>query len=224
MKTDSVSFSTTQSVDWIADTLRMLANQLNASVDRIAQDNFGGYGTAPGEIEVVMWGHVGLIGGLKHFRPGSANNDWGVQVYVFDQGSRRDIELVALGESAWTISSVGVLNLGASKEKRDIIAQALRPVATPAPAPSSSGMGANQPTSYSQLSSSSQPASYSQLSASSQSASYSQSSASGQPTSHGQTANPGQAGNTAQSSNSASSQNFDSMQEMIRKFQSKQGN
>lgn len=129
MKTDSVEFSTRRTVQEIANLLRQAAGETKASIEKIgANDPLGGFDKAA-EIEVVLSGQVGFFGGMKHFRPGAANNIWAVQAYVTDTGDSRHIELIALGEGPFTgglSNGAGVLNLGSSKEKREKIEALLR--------------------------------------------------------------------------------------------------
>lgn len=133
-KTDSITFKTQKTLGQLADALRQAAQQLKASdLIKIEDDDpLAGIGQDADQpdIAVALSGKVGFAGGLKHFRAGAANNIWGVQVYVYDLGNERAVELVALGQSVFTDAwrgrgwnGAGVLNLGASKEKRDQLVQ-----------------------------------------------------------------------------------------------------
>ena len=124
IKTDSTELVTDKSLQQIANGIREAASVLNAQVDELNDDTLGKFGDKC-DIEVVLSGNVGLFSGLKHFRPGGANNIWGVQVFVSDLGDKRHIELIALGEGVFAgglfSNGAGILNLGVSKDKRDKI-------------------------------------------------------------------------------------------------------
>jgi hypothetical protein len=131
IKTEQVEFKTQKSVQQISNVLRQAADQLKANIEKIIDDDpLGGFDDdLPSAIAVVFSGRLSMIGGLKHFRPGSANNIWGVQVYVYDTKDEREVVLIALGQgvlaNGLNSNGSGILNLGASKEKRDAIANML---------------------------------------------------------------------------------------------------
>ena len=124
MNADAVELTSQLSLQQIVNGLRQAANDLRADVEEVESDALDKFSASP-DVQVVFSGAVGFLGGLKHFRPGSANNSWAVQVYVTDLGSQRHIELIALGESVFAGglgNGMGVLNMGASIEKRDALA------------------------------------------------------------------------------------------------------
>lgn len=127
MKEDRIELLSKLSLQQIAANLRTAAGELRANVERITdQYDALSFGNNKSDIEVVFVGRpLGIIGGLKHIRPGSMNNIWAVQVYVTELGNKRHIELIALGEGVLAgglSNGSGVLNLGASIEKRDKLA------------------------------------------------------------------------------------------------------
>lgn len=120
LKTDTIEFDTQKDINQIANALR----SFGGDIEKIDDDPIAVGPRA--DIAVVLSGRVGFIGGFKHFRPGASHNSWGVQVFVHDLGNRRHIELIALGETSFNSKTpYGLLNLGASKEKRDALAQTL---------------------------------------------------------------------------------------------------
>ena len=130
MKDSFEELKTFKSVDEIAEILRNLAYELKADVDEIEMefnplDRYTG--ARPYDLAVVFSGRLGFLGGFKHFRAGAAHDIWGVQIYVQDEGDHRLVLLNALGESGFAnwLGAKGSLNMGASKEKREKIYQAL---------------------------------------------------------------------------------------------------
>lgn len=127
MKTDAIEFVTTKTLSEVVDCLRRCAYECKAQVDDIESNSLDNFGGQP-DIQVVFSGHVSLIGSLKHFRPGSAHNSWGVQIFVTDLGAQRHVEMIALGEGVFAGglgNGSGVLNLGVSIDNRDKIAACL---------------------------------------------------------------------------------------------------
>ncbi|SMH50551.1 hypothetical protein SAMN06295885_3575 [Rathayibacter oskolensis] len=119
MKSESSSFDTEKSVQTLGRTLQdALARARAASIGPI-QSGSGALSQFDdkADIEVVAQGR-GLVGG-----------SWAVQVFVRDTGQKRNVELVALGDSGMARVMDGYRNsisLQASVKKRDEIAAALR--------------------------------------------------------------------------------------------------
>lgn len=95
MKTDSIEFDTLRPVSEITNILR----GFKCNFEKIKDDPFGGAGGPQASIEVLMWGKATMKDAFRHF--GSGKSEWGVQVYVYDLGNYRHVELVTLGESGW---------------------------------------------------------------------------------------------------------------------------
>lgn len=126
LKTERAEFKTSKSVQEIANILRQASYQMKADVEQIGNnDPLGGFGEQP-DLAVAFSGRLGLLGGLKHFRGNAANDIWGVQIYVYDTGNERGVELVALGEGSALGMFGGGLNLGASREHMEKLLNMLR--------------------------------------------------------------------------------------------------
>ena len=128
MKTESVEFTTEKSLQQIVAILRQATSELKATMETVdsggdALSKFDG--PTDSDIQVVLSGRLGCIGGLKHPRMGSMQNDWAVQVYVDDMGTARHVQLVALGQSVF-VDCHGALNMGGSRERQEYLANALR--------------------------------------------------------------------------------------------------
>ena len=220
MKTDAIEFDTQKTVQEIANVLR----SQKCDIEQLTDDPLAGYDSGPTPVlAVLLAGKAKFSDAFKH--PGAGKSEWGVQVVVYEFGNKRHVEMIALGESGFRQAigayaatggraSRGYLslanayfNIRHSKDYRDQIAQKLKSAPVGA---AQAGTGTGQQFGFGQ-SASSQPASYSQLSSSSQSPSTAQS------TSAGYTSNP------AQNLDPAASQNFASLQEMIKNFENKQG-
>ena len=125
LQTESAEFKTQKSLQELTQILRRAANQLDAQVQAIRDDDpLGGFDLQP-NLAVALSGKIGFLGGLKHFRNGSAHDTWGVQVYVYDKGVERQVELIAVGETGM-FRELGALNLAASKERLETILSMLR--------------------------------------------------------------------------------------------------
>jgi len=126
LKTERAEFKTSKSVQEIADILRQASYQMNAQVEQIGNnDPLGGFGEQP-DLAVVFSGRLGFFGSFKHHRGNSALDIWGVQIYVYDRGNERGVELVALGEGGAFGVRGGGLNLGASREHMETLLSMLR--------------------------------------------------------------------------------------------------
>lgn len=124
LRTESAEFKTSKSLQEIADILRRASYEMKAEVEQIGNnDPLGGFGNQP-DLAVAFCGRLGLFGSFKHYRLNSSNDIWGVQIFVYEMGNERGVELVALGESASMFN--GALNLGASKEHMEKLLSMLR--------------------------------------------------------------------------------------------------
>ena len=134
MKSDSVQFNTRMTLQQIVQVLNSYKCQIQSiQSDPFAQDK--------ADIEVVMVGMATMADAAMHV--GAGKSQWGVQVYVYDMGKYRSVELVALGESgfkyAWTegryqgaldsmVNGQSYINIRHSKKYRDEIMRKLQPV------------------------------------------------------------------------------------------------
>ena len=125
---ESIQFDTKKTVQEIANVLR----SYRGNMEKLDSDPLAGIGGGAAEaIAVVIWDEVrGLGEMLRH--PASKGASWAVQVYVYDRGEARHIELVALGKSSgsmWLSGAIGRGNrsyhLGFSKDHRDELAKLL---------------------------------------------------------------------------------------------------
>lgn len=95
MKSDSKEFYTRMTVPEIASVLR----SFKCNIQSLTQDALSSaVGETRGDIEVLMHGKASFLDAAKH--AGAGKSEWAVQVYVYDLGDVRQVELVALGESA----------------------------------------------------------------------------------------------------------------------------
>ena len=125
---ESFQFDTKKTVREIANVLR----SYRGNKEKLKDDPLAGAGGDAREaIAVVIWDEVrGFKEMLKH--PASKGASWAVQAYVYEQGTFRHIELVALGRSSgimWLSGAVGrgnrTFHLGFSKDHRDELAKLL---------------------------------------------------------------------------------------------------
>lgn len=119
LKSDSIQFGVNKSLREVNDSLRIAANQLGASVERLENnDPLGGFDQSAA-IEVVLSGAKGAL----------SQQSWAVQVYVYDLGTSCKVELIALGDSTMSRLAYGSrdfnVNLPTSISKRDQIARML---------------------------------------------------------------------------------------------------
>ena len=122
-KADSMDFYINDTVQVIGRKLQTVAQQLKASVKEL-QSTSGGLAQFDdhADIEVLFEGKnfMGSLGGGKY---------WAVQIYVYDEGDRRRVELVVVGDSGLARALKGGVNatsMGAGRSKREQIAAALR--------------------------------------------------------------------------------------------------
>ena len=93
MKNDAVEFDTSKSLSEISKAL----NSFKCEVTQIEKKSLEQYqGTYP-KIAVVMVGRATMKDAFQHF--GTGKSEWGVQVFIYDLGRVRHVELIALGES-----------------------------------------------------------------------------------------------------------------------------
>ena len=119
LQTNSITFTVSKDLRGVNNTLRQIASQLDAEVERIVNDDpLGGF-DSNSDIEVVLSGKKGL------FNP----QYWAVQVFVDDLGNSCNVELVALGNSTKDRILYGTANanmkMSLSVSKRDEIAAML---------------------------------------------------------------------------------------------------
>ena len=117
MKTDTMSFKTTKTLQEISNILRNGASQIKArNVEKLEDDPFGSFGQAP-DIAIGMNGMNPL---------GFGTRGWGIEVYVTDLGNAREVQMVALGDGVRSKMSGGYFfDLGIGKKQRDKLAQML---------------------------------------------------------------------------------------------------
>ena len=95
MKTEAIEFDTMKDVNQIVNILRSQKGQ----IEKLEDDPFAGAdGSIQPVVAVILYGKASLGDAFKHF--GAGKSEWGVQIYVYDLGTKRHIELIALGESA----------------------------------------------------------------------------------------------------------------------------
>lgn len=118
MKTNSLEFESTLSVQQIGQTLNRAYSRLKANVEPVEASS-NPLDTMGGSPDIAVVGTAkGLVGG-----------SWGVHAYVNDAGTHRQIELVAIGDSGFSRAFNGIRNtvsLGTSSEKMAQIAEDLR--------------------------------------------------------------------------------------------------
>ncbi|KQP95964.1 hypothetical protein ASG06_17890 [Rathayibacter sp. Leaf185] len=119
MKTESSIFETEKTVQVLGRTLQDALARAKAGSIAPVQSTSGALSQfdEKAAIEVVAQGR-GLVGG-----------SWAVQVFVWDAGQKRTVELVALGDSGMARVMDGYRNsisMQASLKKRDEIAASLR--------------------------------------------------------------------------------------------------
>ena len=125
---ESIQFDTRKTVQEIANVLR----SYGGNMEKLNSDPLAGISGGETEaIAIVIWDEVrGFREMMKH--PASKGAAWAVQVYVYEQGEARHIELVALGKSSgsmWLSGAIGrgnrTYHLGFSRDHRDELAKLL---------------------------------------------------------------------------------------------------
>ena len=117
MKTDAITTSTTKSLSEISNGIRQAASKLRAEMCNPTVSPFGDVGFTKADLSVALYGHNSILGGPRH---------WGVQVIVIDNGDKRNIELVAVGDDTLNKIRFGsfggpFFQLGDSIDRRDTI-------------------------------------------------------------------------------------------------------
>lgn len=122
LKTDSIQFASKASVRDLGVKLQQICANLKASTQRLQIDDAFGVTENP---------DIGVLAQGRKFM----GNPWAVQIYVYDRGNDRLVELIALGDSGLTKFAAGMASdkqflrqspsLGTSKKMRDEIANAL---------------------------------------------------------------------------------------------------
>ncbi|MCL2672420.1 MAG: hypothetical protein FWF10_10360 [Clostridiales bacterium] len=133
LKQDTIEFVSRLSMQEIGARLQTVCKKLRAQVSHleVQEAMFGGTTERPG-IAILVF-RKSVLG----------SNPWGVEVYVYEQGAQRRVELVALGTSAGGLLAAGaymwadkqaayrdldgaILIMGASKSARKKIEKALK--------------------------------------------------------------------------------------------------
>lgn len=127
VKSESITFKTQKSTQELSQLLRQAANQMKARVEPVINDDpLGRYDAQPA-LSVVLSRRLGFFLNLKYVA-GSPNLVWAVQVYVYEVGAEREVELVALGSTLGsTILSQGWgFHLRASRDHMEMLLGILR--------------------------------------------------------------------------------------------------
>lgn len=95
LKTDAIEFDTQKTVQEIANVLhsqKCTIEQLTANDSLVEHDD-----NPTPALAVLLTGKAKFVDSLKHF--GAGKSEWGVQVIVYELGSKRHVGMIALGES-----------------------------------------------------------------------------------------------------------------------------
>ncbi|MBQ8950804.1 MAG: hypothetical protein IJ065_06505 [Eubacterium sp.] len=120
---DALEFYTSKSLQEITKEIRNAANSLRATVGAIQEDNDPlSMNNTRADIEVYLEGtnFMGSFAGGKY---------WVVQIYVQDEGEKRHVILLAVGDKSLARFIKGGRNATSLKDgikKRDLIAARLR--------------------------------------------------------------------------------------------------
>lgn len=116
MKTDSVSFKTSKSLQEVSNIIRNAASSMKAEITRLDDDPLASPGQGP-DIAVGLSGSNILGFGAR---------GWGMHVYVTDLGSSCAVELIALGDGVMQKMSGGAFfDMRIGKRHRDKLANML---------------------------------------------------------------------------------------------------
>lgn len=118
MKSNSLEFESTLSVQALGQTLNRAYARLGATVEPVIASS-NPLDTMDGTPDIAV---VGTATGIL-------TGTWGVHAYVSDTGPYRHVELVAMGDSGFTRAFHGIRNtmsLGKSSERMAQIADDLR--------------------------------------------------------------------------------------------------
>ena len=117
MKTDTITFTTKKSLPEIANILRRASSDFKAQLSKLNDDPLGSLGGQEPEIAEGMTGSNFLGFGAR---------GWGIEIYVTDLGTKRSVELIALGDGLMRKMSGGeFFDLGLGKKHRDKLANML---------------------------------------------------------------------------------------------------
>jgi hypothetical protein len=118
MKSNSLEFESTLSVQQLGQALNSSYSKLRANVEPVEASS-NPLDSMSGSPDIAVVGIArGVIGGA-----------WGVHAYVSDMGPHRHVELVAIGDSGFSRAFNGIRNtisLGKSSEKMAAIAADLQ--------------------------------------------------------------------------------------------------
>lgn len=117
MNTDLVSISTQKSLRQIRLDVERAADSLRAHIDEEDFSPYIEYRMYTPDFTTVLTGPNFILGGPRR---------WGVQIMVKDRGDRREVDLVAVGDTTMGKISFGSFGnpfyqLGDSKKRRDVI-------------------------------------------------------------------------------------------------------
>lgn len=120
---DALEFYTAKSLEEIAQEIRVAANNLRATVGQIQDSNDPlSFNNSRADLEVYLEGtnFMGSFAGGKY---------WLVQIYVQDEGEKRHVIMLAVGDKSLARFIKGGRNatsLNDGIKKRDLIAARLR--------------------------------------------------------------------------------------------------
>jgi len=95
MKTEPIKFTTKKTVKEISNALRNICSEIKATTERIESADVFGVNEQKSDIGVLAHGKTAFPMGVP----------WGVQIYVYDKGIERKVELIAL-DNGFTSSFV----------------------------------------------------------------------------------------------------------------------
>ncbi len=98
LKSESAKFKSSKSVKELTQLLRSAQGELQAQIDRIEDDDPLAGDDEKAALAVLFEGNVGRFEEIKYGRGGASFDLWAVQVFIYELGVERVIELVALGE------------------------------------------------------------------------------------------------------------------------------
>ncbi|MDO4901943.1 MAG: hypothetical protein Q4A21_00035 [bacterium] len=110
-----VSIEVAKPIKQVTDILRAFASTYKGSIQNLQGDVLSAFDDRA-DIEVLIEGQLGILGGLRYFRHNSLHDVWALQVYVKDMGNFCRILIITMGhKSFWPVD--GLANPRASKDK-----------------------------------------------------------------------------------------------------------
>ena len=88
MKTETITITTTKTLQEISTILRKSATKLRANIATVDHSPFGYVNHKKGNMRIALSGSNYILG---------RQGNWGAQIVVIDQGLDRDVELTAVG-------------------------------------------------------------------------------------------------------------------------------